>query len=612
VQLAGNTFERIKNVENSSQVSNKISLDCRTNKENEVEVRLFVFEHDILRIQMIPKLALEKAKTLLEIMEPRAPKHFEFKEQSDLVKITTGSLVITIQKDPWNLSITDKSNRVVFAENSEDINTHGVRTTLPLGYFEDREGKVVGVNDSFTLSADEHFYGLGEKFTELDKKGRTIVCWNINPFGVGTEEAYKNIPFVISTQGYGIFLNSTYRSEWKLGSESNMSYTIFTEDPKLDLFLIYGPQLKKILSKYSGITGKPSMPPLWSLGAWYTVHIWDDVRELEELCKKFGEHDLLSNLIMIEWDFRLWMGNVRERGPLEWNNQSIPVLKEIVRILKKYDKKLILCESPYVDKSSETFEELKQRGFLVRDNNGSTLIENLGYKYVKGLDQLKQDKTKAQGLGIGDIVKDSEKLEAQGMVSNRFEKNWRERHVKEFYTPVGFFDFTNPDAVAWWKDMHKKLINIGVQAYFCDFGEDVPVYASFHNGKTGKEMHNIYQLLYQKTTYECFEETGKEGILCNRSGYAGSQKCPIHWSGDPASTFLDMVANIRAGQSLGMSGVPFWSHDTGGFKGFPTPELFIRWLQFSIFSPFIRFHGALKKKGTAQDYHGTTTVRPSR
>jgi len=135
------------------------------------------------------------------------------------------------------------------------------------------------------------------------------------------------------------------------------------------------------------------------------------------------------------------------------------------------------------------------------------------------------------------------------------------------------------------------LLDAGVAVFKTDFGEEVPEDAHFTNGKTGKEMHNVYPLLYNRAVFEVTSEYTDRPMVWGRSGFAGSQRMPVHWSGDPAADFPSLSATIRAGLSYGMAGVPFWSFDLGGFKGEPTKEAFVRWVQTGLFVSHSRFHG---------------------
>jgi alpha-D-xyloside xylohydrolase len=111
------------------------------------------------------------------------------------------------------------------------------------------------------------------------------------------------------------------------------------------------------------------------------------------------------------------------------------------------------------------------------------------------------------------------------------------------------------------------------------------------NGMTGKQLHNLYPLLYNAAVFELTAEEKGRGLVWSRSGTAGSQRYPVCWSGDPASDFESLAATVRGGLSAGMSGIALWSHDIGGYRGTPDPELYVRWAQFGAFSSHSRMHG---------------------
>jgi len=76
-----------------------------------------------------------------------------------------------------------------------------------------------------------------------------------------------------------------------------------------------------------------------------------------------------------------------------------------------------------------------------------------------------------------------------------------------------------------------------------------------------------------------------------RSSYAGNQRYPVHWAGDPLSKYYSMACSLKAGLGLSLSGFAFWNADIGGYKGIPTPDLYVRWAQFSLFCSHVRCHG---------------------
>jgi alpha-D-xyloside xylohydrolase len=140
---------------------------------------------------------------------------------------------------------------------------------------------------------------------------------------------------------------------------------------------------------------------------------------------------------------------------------------------------------------------------------------------------------------------------------------------------------------------------MGVDVFKTDFGEYLPEDAVLSNGQSGKAMRNLYPHLYQQAVYEAMEDSPavEDALLWARSGWIGSQQYPVHWSGDPYTSFESMAACLRGGLSLGLSGYPFWSCDIGGFRGEPTTELYVRWAQFGLLcTSHPRFHGTTPRE----------------
>src|SRR5690606_5749042 len=115
------------------------------------------------------------------------------------------------------------------------------------------------------------------------------------------------------------------------------------------------------------------------------------------------------------------------------------------------------------------------------------------------------------------------------------------------------------------------------------------------NGMTGVQLHNVYTLLFNDTVSRVTQEMVGHGMVWARSSYLGGQRHAAQWSGDVNSSYPAMASNLRGGLSHGLAGVPFWSHDVGGFTGTPSPELYARWAQFGALSPLVRFHGTTSR-----------------
>jgi alpha-D-xyloside xylohydrolase len=175
----------------------------------------------------------------------------------------------------------------------------------------------------------------------------------------------------------------------------------------------------------------------------------------------------------------------------------------------------------------------------------------------------------------------------------------------------GILDFTHPDAYAWWRDAHRSLFELGVDMIKSDFGEQVEPDCVAHNGDDGARLHNVYPLLYNRCVHEAAEAYCPSGaFLFGRAGWAGSQRYPVQWGGDPQADWEGLAASIRGGLSWGLSGGPFHASDIGGFyKDRRDPELYVRWTQAALFISHFRFHGIGEREPWAYGDAAEAAVR---
>jgi len=457
----------------------------------------------------------------------------EWEETPEVVRLRSPSLILEFDREPWGYRVKSASGRTLLEEY-----TYGVHKIFfpvyPLGVLQD--GGTPHIFESFHLRPDEHLYGLGEQFGPLSKRGYRIDSWNVDTTLTTSKRSYINIPFLLSSYGFGIFIHSGAEIVYELGSDSYVSYSFEVAEDQLDIFFLYGPDLKDVIARYTELTGKPGLPPAWSFGLWMSRCMYRTQQEVEEIARRLREERIPCDVLHID---PTWM---REGywGDFVWDRTAFPHPEEMIEKLEAQGFKVCLWEQPYVPVRSGRFREGAEKGYFVRDEQGKILT-------------------------ILDIEQ----------------------------KPVAIVDFTHPEAVKWHQEAHRPLLSMGVKVFKTDMGEAVPDNARFANGKTGIQMHNVFALLYNKAVFEvCQEILGDEALVWGRSGYAGSQRYPANWTGDSHSTFDDLLANLRAGLSLSLSGIPFWSHDVGGFQGPPpSPRLYVRWAQVGFFSPLVRCHG---------------------
>jgi alpha-D-xyloside xylohydrolase len=188
------------------------------------------------------------------------------------------------------------------------------------------------------------------------------------------------------------------------------------------------------------------------------------------------------------------------------------------------------------------------------------------------------------------LVGSSMYLEARGKGYLVRRNTGRAYTYSGFEDDAGLLDYSNPATVEWIEAKLRELFELGAAVIKADFGEGAPPDGVYHDAE-GHEIHNLYPLLYGRAVFEATREARGEGILWGRSAWAGSQRYPVHWSGDSLARREDLACVLRSALSFGLSGFPFYSHDIGGFLGVPDPDVYVRWAQLGLFASHARCHG---------------------
>ena len=289
---------------------------------------------------------------------------------------------------------------------------------------------------------------------------------------------------------------------------------------------------KDILDEYTNLTGKAEMPPLWSFGLWMSRITYFSEEDGRKVASLLRQHRIPSDVIHFDTG---WF-EVDWRSDYKFAPSRFKDPEGMIKDLGNMGFKTSLWQLPYFVPKNDLFPEILEKGLYVRNAKG-----NLPYE---------------------DAV----------------------------------LDFSNPDAVAWYQDKIRGLLELGVGAIKVDFGEAAPADGIYASGKTGFYEHNLYPLRYNKVVADITKEVTGENIIWARSTWAGSQRYPLHWGGDAANTNTAMAATLRSGLSMGLSGFTFWSHDIGGFVQRTPEDIYRRWLPFGMLSSHSRTHGAPPKE----------------
>lgn len=456
-----------------------------------------------------------------------------YMEDEKKIVIYSGSLNLVIQKKPFSMSFM-RDGILLSKSGSRDLCY--VKQNWR-GYAYDHPGNC-WMSQRLSISVDELIYGLGERFGPLVKNGQSVVIENKDG-GTSSAQSYKNIPFYLSSLGYGVFVNHPETVEFEVGTEQVSRCGFSVKGEKLDYYFISGPTMKDVLVRYTDLTGKPALPPQWSFGLWLSTSFTTDYDT--DTVESFVDGMLERGIPLSVFHFDCcWMREFHWTD-FTWDSRMFRDPVGLIRMLKSKNIKVCLWINPYIGQESKLFAEAMEKGYLLRRKNGDVWQWDMWQP----------------GLAI--------------------------------------VDFTNPAAAAWYQAALKGLLDMGVDCFKTDFGERIPVEdVVYFDGSSPEKMHNYYAYIYNKTVFELIrKEKGKEDALVfARSATVGSQAFPVHWGGDCWSDYDAMAQSLRGGLSFISSGFGFWAHDIGGFEETSTADVYKRWLAFGLLSTHSRLHGS--------------------
>jgi alpha-D-xyloside xylohydrolase len=505
-------------------------------------------DHEIVRIDAWGQHSLRVRATigtairdeLVGALLPPADTSVQIELSAEEATIRNGMLAAKISREGFITFIDALSGAELLAEERP------LRATrIPPRAFK-AQGELFHLEARFRAYDDERFYGLGQhQHGRLNQKGCTIDLIQRN-----TE---VSIPFLLSSRGYGFLWNNPAVGRVELGN--NQTRWVAEATPQLDYWITAGATPAAIMEQYADATGHPPEFPAWAAGFWQSKLRYQTQEELLSVAREYKRRGLPLSVIVI--DYFHWTA----QGDWRFDPECWPDPAAMVRELEELGVKLMVSIWPTVNAASENFTTMQQRGLLIRTERGIPVLMRFHDSHVDGP------------------------------------------------VFVYYYDSTHPEARQFiWQQVHDHYYKLGIKIWWLDACEPemFPLDADnlrFHLGH-GAAVANVYPLLHERAFYEGMRKVGETEILhlC-RSAWAGSQRYGAAiWSGDIDSTFEALQAQVRAGLNMGLSGIPWWTTDIGGFYGGDPEspnfrELLVRWFQYSTFCPLFRLHGNRVLKG---------------
>ncbi len=517
-------------------------------KFKELALCIDILRADAYRLRLVEGKMVPEHRTEMVCGDIARDCEVDFHEEDDIYRIVTERLRLDIHKEHFRIEIRDAQGNLITESGGQTKSEWALAMdSWPLGFVTDKDsGTTFGV-ESFVLYPGEAVYGLGEKFSALNRVGQNIGLWNCEGIGNTTWRAYKHVPFFLSTRGYGVFVNESRPITFWVGTREICKNIFAVEGGLIDYYFLAG-RPKVVLEAYTDLTGKSALPPKWSFGTWMSRISYATQQQALETAAKLREMRFPCDLIHIDTN---WF-DIDWKCDWRFNLERFPDPAGMFRTLGDMHFKTCLWQTPYVVDDLEIAREAREKGVLA-ENHGPFFF--LTY-------------------------------------------------------PAHAIDMSKPEAVAWYRSKLRHLFELGNAVIKVDFGEGIERHMVFQK-YDGSEMHNLFPVLYDRAVFEETREATGEGIIWARSAYAGSQRYPVHWSGDNSSKFEDLLCSLRGGLSLGMCGFTFWAQDCGGFTGTPTDKLYIRFTQICILNSHIRYHGGGPRYREPWNYEPETqeTVR---
>ncbi len=456
--------------------------------------------------------------------------------------ISTSKITVLVDKKTMRTQISDLEGNII---NEDELGFH---------WEENYQFGGNSVKMSKITQTAESFYGMGDKATHSNLKGKRVSNWVTDSYAYSKDQdpLYKAIPFYIGLHNdiaYGIFFDNTFRTNFDFAHERRNITSFWADGGEMNYYFFYGPEMSKVVRAYTDLTGTPEIPPLWALGFHQSKWSYFPETKVKKIAAKFRALKIPCDAIYLDIDY---MDGFR---CFTWDKKKFPDPKGMIQDLYEDGFKTVVMIDPgiKVDKDYWVYQEALENDYFCKRGDGPLM------------------------------------------------------RGKVWPGECSFPDFTNPIVRKWWAGLYKELMSeTGAHAVWNDMNEpaimEVPSKTAPLDTRhdfdghpcSHRKAHNIYGTQMVRATYEGVKKYvyPKRPFVITRAAYAGAQRFCSTWTGDNVATWEHLwIANVQV-QRMCMSGMSFVGSDIGGFAEQPNGELFARWIQLGIFHPFFRVHSS--------------------
>jgi alpha-glucosidase len=456
----------------------------------------------------------------------------------------TGALNVELVPSMFSLTVTDLQGREIVSDFLDPM-------TMTANGFSLKK----------VLRPGEHIYGLGDKTGNFDRRGESFVNWNTDAYGFqrDTDPIYKSIPFYIATGAdggaYGLFLDNTWRSWFDFGHRNQFAIEFGAEGGAVDYYIIGGPTVRDVVRRYTDLTGRAPLPPMWALGYQQSRYSYMSANEVRSIAGRLRKDRVPSDVIWLDIDYQ------DRNRPFTTNRKTFPDLKKLAGDVGAEGFKLVAIADLHIAYAPN-------QGYAAYDTGAA------GDHFLRLTNG---------GLYVAPV--------------------WP--------GPSVFPEFTRASTRAWWGSLYKQFAADGIAGFWNDMNEpaifDTPSKTmpsgvrhriesdDFAPRLAGHwEIHNVYGMENSRATHDGLLSLrpNVRPFVMTRASYAGGQRYAVTWTGDNSSSWDHLKLAVQQMLSLGLSGFAWSGADIPGFTGGASPELATRWFEIGAFAPVFRGHSA--------------------
>ncbi|GGG68557.1 glycoside hydrolase family 31 protein [Edaphobacter dinghuensis] len=496
---------------------------------------------DVLRVRMTRQGAMSENASWAVLTEARKSsvattpdinaEHYGFRTHSLIVEVDKKSLCLTVRDLEGNILQQDVRPAQF------DGTAFRVFKTMPL---------------------DEHYFGLGDKTGPLDRREEAFALWNTDAyrFQESTDPLYKSIPFFLTYKAgvtLGVLLDNTWRTSFDFGKELPNIYSFGAVNGPLNYYILYGPSPKQVVESYAWLTGKPPLPPRWTLGFQQSRYSYESQARVMEIANHLRADHIPADAIYLDIGFQ------EKNRPFTVDQKRFPDFSGMIAQLKAKNFHVVAITDLHI-------ANLPNAGYAPYDS----------------------------GIAGDHFVKNPDGSVYTGVV-------WP--------GPSVFPDFTRQQTRAWWGTLYRNFQHDGIEGFWNDMNEPsifdsptktMPVDVIHRIDEPGflkrtathAEIHDVYGMENSRATFDGLLALAPNvrPFVLTRATYAGGQRYAATWTGDNSSTWNHLRLTTPMLKNLGLSGFAFAGADVGGYAGTPPPDLLTKWLEVAAFQPIDRDH----------------------